>query len=455
MTALLDLCRAAVDHATSSEEVECYAEEVRRFEILVDEGEVEAASNARTVGVGIRLVTGGRIGHVYHTNPSVADLGPLVVRARAAAAMATPSEAAGLPDPSTIRPVADLHKQGVEHFSAEDKIRIAVDLEAAATRGDPRVRRAEETRYGDAVSHVAIASTTGIAGEYSRTDCWCSVTALASSGDAQSAYAFAFDREPAHLDWEGCAADARERAIRVSGGKTAPTGRMPVVLDPFASVEFVEALVEALEVERMESGRSALAGMVGEQVAASSFSVVDDGRMVDGPLPAPFDDEGVSTRSTTMIEHGRLQALLHNSASARRYGAGSTGNGRRTSFRTPAGIWHAAYKTPPSVSPTNLTVAPGDETDEELLRRADGGLYVQEMWGAHSGVDPVSGEFSVAGIGTWIRGGELGEAVAPFTLSGMLPEMLRSIGGTGRRVRFPRSISIGSPLLLVSAAISG
>jgi PmbA protein len=223
-------------------------------------------------------------------------------------------------------------------------------------------------------------------------------------------------------------------------GATKPTTeRLPVVLDPWAASSFLGVLAGSLSAEEVQKGRSLLAERVGEEVASSLLSLVDDGRLTEGPAAAPFDDEGVPTGRTALVEYGVLRGFLHNTETARREGVTSTGNARRSSYR---GV--------PGVSPSNLFVEAGSASANDLLAQAGRAVYVQDVTGVHSGANPVSGEFSVGATGLRVDGGALGEPLREMTVASTLLDMLRAVTAVGSDLRFfPGGGAIGTPTLLV------
>jgi PmbA protein len=212
-----------------------------------------------------------------------------------------------------------------------------------------------------------------------------------------------------------------------------------VVLDPWAAASFLGVLSQALSAEEVQKGRSLLAGLVGQEVGSDVLTLVDDGRLADGPAAAPFDDEGVPTGRTPLVEGGTLKGFLHNSTTARRARTESTGNASRP-----------GYRGTPGVSPTNLFVEPGEGSPEALLARAGRAVYVQDVSGVHSGANAISGEFSVGATGLRVEGGELGEPLREMTIASTLPEVLRSVQAVGSDLRFfPAGGAVGTPTILV------
>ena len=438
MADLGDLCRAALAGVGDGEEGEAYALESVRTEVKARGAEVEALTSAASRGVGVRVIAGGRMGYAWAADPSPDEAAALMAAARDAASYATPDEANALPEPSAAEELPDLFREAVPAVEPARKVELALDLERATVSAAPDVPRVEEVIYGDAVSRVALASTAGLAAEYRRTDCWCVALAIAErDGDTQTGFSFAVAREPADLDHEAVGREAAERGARLLGAVKPATERLPVVLDPWAAAAFLGVLASGLSAEEVQKGRSLLAGKVGERVASGILTLVDDGRLPDGPASAPFDDEGVPTSRTLLIEGGVLRGYLHNTVTARRDGTVSTGNAARPSYR---GV--------PGVSTSNLVVAPGSEGPQALLASAGRAVYVQEVKGVHSGANPVSGEFSVGAAGLRVEGGALGEPLREMTIASTLPEVLGSVQTIGSDLRFAAG-GIGTPTILV------
>jgi PmbA protein len=437
---LPDLSRTALSGAREDEEAEAYAGSSRRTEVRARRGEVDALTASESRGVGVRVIAGGRLGYAWAADPSEAEAAELLATARASAEYSTPDEANALPAAREFEEVAGLYRPAVSKLTSERKVSLAIELERAATSARPEVRKVEDVVYADSISRVSIASTTGVDASYERTDCWCIVSALAErDGETQSGFSFRVAREPDELAWGEAATEAADRGARLLGGRKPATERLPVVLDPWAAAAFLGVLASALSAEEVQKGRSLLAGLVGQQVASEVVSLIDDGRLEDGPAAAPFDDEGVPTARMPVIEAGVLRGFLHNTRTARREGVESTGNASRPS-----------YHGPPGVSPTNLFVEPGQDDHEAILRKADRAVYVQEVSGVHSGANPVSGEFSVGATGLVIENGSLGGPLREMTIASTIPEVLKAIVAAGSNLRFfPGGGAIGTPTLLV------
>lgn len=436
---LLELCEAAILPARDGEQAEAFAAESRRTQVKTRAGEVDSLSASESRGVGVRVVIDGRLGYAWSADPGTGDAAELVEAARANASLATADEANQLPVASPEGVLPWLFRPSMAALETTQKVALALDLERAATSSHPDVRKVEDVLYGDSVTRVALASTVGTSGEYARTDCWCMVSALAErDGETQSGFSFRVARETDELAWREVASEAAVRGSRLLGAKKPETERLPVVLDPWAAAGFLGVLANALSAEERQKGRSLVAGLVDELIASPTVTLVDDGRLPEGPASSPFDDEGVPTTRTVLVDEGRLRGFLHNSVTARRDGEESTGNASRPSYR---GV--------PGVSPSNLFLLPGPEASEEVLGQAGRAVYVQELTGLHSGANPVSGEFSVGATGLRLDGGALGQPLREMTIASTLLDVLKHVVAVGSDLRFYGG-SVGSPTLLIA-----
>jgi PmbA protein len=426
---------------------EAYASRDTGREVRVHGGEVESLTAATQTGIGIRAWDGQRVGYAYGTDLSEAGVTALAARAAEMAAVADEDEFAAPPAPAEIEAIPGLDNPSVAEWSAGQVADIALTVERTALAADPRIAGVETAVYADSTEQVAIASSTGIAASYESSNCFAYLQALAEGdGGRETGLGFGLARGPADLDPEAIGAEGAERAVAMIGAGKPASRSCPVVLDPTVAASFAGLIGAALGARAVQRGRSPFAGRLGDELASTSFALHDDGRDPAGAASAPFDGEGVPRRCTALIEGGALRAFLYDTYTANREGTNSTGSASR-----------AGYRSLPSVSASNLVVAAGDLSTAELLAQAGEGVFVTDVAGLHSGVNPVTGVFSVGASGRIIRNGALAEPVREFTIAGELVSMLRAVVAAGSEARWvPFGGSVSTPPLLVSElAISG
>ena len=435
---------AAVDAGAS--DAEAWAEESTSRRVRVYAGEVESLSDAGGRGIGVRAFAGTRAGYAYGTDLSDEGVAETARAAREAAELADEDEYEGLPEAVGTSDVDGLASAGFADWPTERVVDLALAVDRAA-RAPEGVTQVENSVYSDGRGSVALANSRGFAASYEATQAWAYSSAFAGEGaDLMTGLGVGMGRDPAALDPEAIGTEAAERALALAGARQPESRRCPVVLDSFVAASFVGFIGSMLSADAVQRGRSLFAGREGDEVAGPALRIADDATDPEGPSSAPFDGEGVPTRRTALIEDGRLLGFLYDSRTARRAGRSTTGNASRGS-----------YRTPPAVGTSNLVVEPGDLDMTSLVAEASSGLYVTDVAGLHSGVNPVSGTFSVGATGRLIENGELGRPVREITIASDLVSMLKAVRFSGSESRWvPFGGSVKSPPLLVAEmAVSG
>lgn len=424
---------------------EVYLEDSRRTRVAVSAGRVESVSERTDLGLGLRVFVGGGVGFAFSS-----DLGAEAVRralgqAEEIARLVEPDDAWRLPEPRENLPLPFPNDDpALSEMETQERIDFALVAERAAREVDPRVRKTREAVYRDYAGRVHIASSCGLRASYSWSRALVCLEIAATDGDrSEVGYHADFALGRQSLDPAEVGRAAAAKALAKLGGVPARTGRQRVVLDREVVAGLLEVFSPAFSARRVLKGTSALAGSLGERVAAEPVTLVDDPRLPGGYGSAPVDGEGLPTRRVTLIEHGYLRGYLHDSFSAAKMNVGVAGNSVR-----------ASYLSAPYVAPMNLVLLPGDDRLPALVERAGTGLYVSEVMGLHT-VDPVSGDFSLGGSGRRIVGGRLAEPADRLAFSGNLLELLRDVEAVGADLKlFPGGGGAPS-ILLRELSIAG
>ena len=443
---LLDLAVRVAGWARDGEQVEAFVARGRETEIRVFEGDVESLSSAESSGIGIRVVAGHRQGFAYAGSLDDDVIAETLEDARDNAGFATEDEYLGLATPDGVEPASlDLWRDDLFGYPTEDKVARAIELERAVRAGDRRIRQLRASEWGDAAVESAVATSTGIAAYTRRTACYLSAEAIAGEGDdTQTGSGYSVGRGPADLDLDRAAADAVLRATRLLGAVKPRSAHVTVVLEPRITATLLAILAGTLDGESVLKGRSLFADRLGEEVAVPSFTLVDDPTDPDAYSAATYDAEGLATRRNLLVDGGRLQMFLYNTYSARRAGTRSTGSAVR-----------AGYRGGPGTGARAVSLLPGQHSPERIYEMVGDGLLVQSVSGIHSGVNPVSGEFSVGADGVLIQGGALAGPVREFTIASTIQKMLTGVVAVGDDLeRLPSSAS-GLTLAISDVSMSG
>jgi PmbA protein len=431
---LLELATDVVKRALArgATDAECTIAEGEEFTANVRMRELESLTEAGSRGAGLRILVGRRTGASYTSDLSPEGIAKLVDSAVELADITTEDPHADLPGREELGSLPgdlQLYSQDVEGLETAVKVDLAKRAEEAALSFDPRIDNSEGASFDTHLGRHIFANSRGFAGEYRSSYCSLGVAPVARSGDSMERDSWdTISRRFAGLETpESVGRTAARRALRRLNAVKVDTQKVPVVFEPRTARSLLDHIYEAVHGMSVYRHESFLAGMLGEKVASEDVTVIDDGTIPGLFGTSPFDDEGVPSRRTVVIEHGVLKNYLLNSYAARKLGMKTTGNASR-GLTGNAGIGHG-----------NFYVEKGVQTPEQILAGIPNGFYVTELIGF--GVNVVTGDYSRGAAGLWIRNGELAYAVSEVTIAGNLKEMLLGLEALGSDLEFRRSMS--------------
>ena len=399
---------------------EVYVEDRDGMNLRLEDGRIEQTSGGREAGAAVRLLSGERTYYAY--SDALDEAGLSAAADAVAAAGRAGAGGAAVVHLGAVRRLPDAHPVAVP----PDGVAIARKAELVRA-GDEAARSAGAevaqviAGYGDVRQKVLIANSLGDLVFDDRTRLRFSVQVVARRGDViQTGHETVGGSAGFELLDESVArqtaATAAQKAVTMLDSRPAPVGAMPVVLaNGFGGTLFHEACGHGLEADAIAKGASIYAGKMGEVVAAPHVSAYDDGSIPNGWGSQAFDDEGVPTQKTLVIEEGRLTGYLYDRLRARQMGAEPSGNGRRQSFR------HV-----PIPRMTTTYIAPGEATPDDVIAATPRGFYAKSLAGGQ--VEPASGAF-VFGVaeGYLIEDGRITTPLRGATLVGNGIDILMKI----------------------------
>jgi len=434
MHSLQHITQQVIDRAKKSgaSAADVMFREDETFSVTVRMAEIETLKEAISRNLMLRVFIGKRTATSHTSDVSGPAVERLVAETVEMARLTSEDESGGLPEQSFFQgnvPDLNLLDPTWENLTPEERIGLAVRTEKAALSTDKSITNSEGASFEYARSRVALANTVGFSGEYEGTTAalFCVPVAQSKDGMQRDHWMSAARHRHQMETPEEIGRKAAERAIRRLGARKIPTCRVPIVFDPLSARSLLSHVFDAVAGGAIYRRSSFLVDQIGQTVAPSNVTLVDDARMPAGLGSSPFDDEGVATQTTPIIENGTLRNYLHSAYTARKLGARPTGNGSRAG----SGVV--------TIGPTNFYLKAGAYTPEEIVRSIKSGLYVVELIGF--GVNTVTGDYSRGAVGLWIENGQLTHPVQEVTIAGNLREMLKNIEMVGNDVTFLGSIA--------------
>jgi PmbA protein len=404
----------------------------------VRDGEVENAITRGERGIGVRVLRGGHVGFAFSSDLSADGIEECVTAARDIAEVTEPDADVSIATRAIDSPDLGLYEDGIDGRSVMDRTNVALAVERAAKSVDPRVTGFRKTSYSDGTMTTIVATTADVRGTYRETYFSVGTSAVASEGeDRQIGYHGEAKRQFAAVDPAAVGRRSAELAVGKLGAQPFVTQTLPIVLDPYMGMALLGALVPLFSADSVIKGKSLFAGKVGEAVASDRVTIVDDARTPGALRTAPFDGEGVTTTTRTLVDAGVLRGYLSSLKTAKKMAQKPTGNARRGSYATPSRIGAA-----------NFHLAPGTTLPDTLIKGLDRSLRVTSLLNLHT-IDPISGEFSLGATGDYLERGERKYPVQGITIAGNLTTLLSSITGVANDLVFGSS-GLGSPTFVIS-----
>jgi PmbA protein len=418
--------------AAGATDAECTVSEGEEFSANVRMRELESLKEAGSRGAGVRALIGHYAGSASTSDLSLEGIERLVRSAIELAGVTNEDPHGGLPEAGELGSLTGdlgLHSPGVADLATELKIETAKRAERAALAADPRIANSEGASFDSYLGRHVFVNSRGFAGEYRTSYCSLSAVPVARDGDSMerdywSSLARNFDGLE---DPEKVGLTAARRALRRLHPVKVETQKVPVVFEPRVARSLVGNIFEAVHGMAVYRQQSFLAGKLGEKVASGRVTIIDDGTIPGLFGTSPFDDEGVPSRRTVVIEQGVLKSYLLNCYAARKLSMKTTGNASRGLAGNP-GIGHG-----------NFFLEKGTETPEQIIGGIRNGFYITEVQGF--GVNSMTGDYSQGAAGLWIRDGELAFPVAEVTIAANLRDMLLGMEAVGDDLEFRGSVA--------------
>jgi TldD protein len=435
---------------------EIFFEDKKSNVLSLENSKLEKVKTGFNLGMGIRVLTNGQVSYAYTDDLSRDSL---FTTAKAAGAASQKNKQLEVVD-LTTKDVSNSHPIEISPDTVEkkEKAELVKEINQAALAYDDSVQQVK-VDYIDYNQKIKIANSEGLFAEDERTRTRIRAHVIAGDGEQiqtgsesiglHQGFELFKEHQPEEIGKEA----ARQASVMLRANP-APSGPMPVVINnSFGGVIFHEACGHGLEADAVQKGSSVFADKIGEEVASSKVTAIDDGSVKNAWGSFNIDDEGTSAQKTVLIEDGVLQNYMYDLRAARKEGVSSSGNGRRNS-----------YRSVPVPRMTNTFIAPGEKEPEQIIGAVEEGLYAKKLSGGQ--VDPATGEFVfTVSEGYLINKGELAEPVRGATLVGKGIDVLKKISMIGNDLELAPGMcgkkgqkvptSVGQPTLLVDEITVG
>ena len=401
---------------------------------VLEEGIVKEGSFSLDQGVGVRALAGEKTGFSYS---NALTLPALLQAAQASRSIA---QAGRSVQPVAIQAVTHTPLYSADNplevISREDKVALLKKIDLATRALDARICQVTVSLTGS-WEQILVATLDGRLAADVRPLVRFNVSVIiehngrrergSAGGGGRTDYRYFLEQDRAM----SFAREAVRQAQVNLEAIAAPAGMLPVVLGPgWSGVLLHEAVGHGLEGDFNRKGSSAYSGKVGQQVASSLCTIVDDGTLIGRRGSLSIDDEGTPSQYNTLIENGVLRGYMQDTMNARLMGVAPTGNGRRES-----------YAHVPMPRMTNTYMLAGESDPEEIIRSVKRGIYCANLGGGQ--VDITSGKFVFSTSEAYlIEDGKITAPVKGATLIGNGPEAMRQVAMVGNDLELDGGVGV-------------
>ena len=420
------------------EEFEIYFLSGGNTSLKVYEGKIENFSDSQNQGISFRGKFDGKMGYSYTESFTEDDADFLINEAGENASIIESEDEQIIYDGKGEYVPVETYNSNLENIKISQIENFLINMEKEAKNLDSRVKNINSCMFGMGKGERIIKNSKGVFLKDKGNVAYTYLSLKAEeNGIIKTGSDFKVGRKFEEFDFKKIAQNAVSDAVSKLNPISINLKESKCIIENLAFTSLIDSMAGIFSAEAVQKGVSLLKGKLGEKIAGEKFSLVDDPHLKDGEGSSSFDAEGVPTKYKELIADGILKTYLYNLKTAKKDGVNSTGNASKGGYKGTIGI-----------SSFNLYVKKGEKSFEELLKEIGNGVLITDFTGLHSGLNSISGDFSLAAEGFLIKNGKKYEPLNQMTVAGNFFELLKDIEEIGNDLKFSLS-STGSPSVLI------
>jgi len=421
------------------EEVEVYVRSSKSLDITLFQNEIDSYNISENEKVTVRGAYQGKLGYVNTENLKDDQVEVIVDKLIENARVVTSKEPYVIFEGSPSYPSVNNDSDDFSLIPANKKIDVLHNLYAEIKNADERIKTVDQVNYGEQVEKVQLFNSKGLALSKHYAFAYIVASAVAAhEDDTRSAYDYQLVKHFADFDVKAIASNIVERLVSSLHPTRMASNKYPVVIENKTMASLLGAFVSMFSGEAAVRNLTLLKGREGEVIGSDKVTIVDDPLFEKSIFAHSFDDQGVACFKKEIVSKGVFNTLLYDLKTAMILGKQPTGNGFSN-----------------TCAPTNLYLQAGDVSFDEMIKDIKEGLYVTSLAGLHSGLNPVSGDFSAQASGYKIVDGKVAGPVSLIVVSGNFLSLLKDVENVANDLVTTIS-GVSSPSVLVKElAVSG
>lgn len=422
------------------ENSEIYVTNSESLEISIYQQEVESYNLDKSFGLSFRGIINGKIGYSHTRILDEASVDMLITTAKNAALLIENEDTQFIYKGDEKYEKVICYYEDLDNIDPKDLIDLGLKMEEECKNYNPNVVNIGGCKITYSKGEVQISNTKGLNLKNKENILYAYIIPIVEiDGEKQDGTGYKIATNINQIDPKEIAKIGVDEALSKINSNVIKTGNYKIALYNEAMVSLLSAFCGVFSADATQKGLSLLKDKENTMIASEKVTIIDNPLLDNGLSSAPFDDEGVATFKKEIVSNGKLTTLLHNLKTANKANTKSTGNGFKSS-----------YATSVAVSPSNFYIEKGNLSFDEILENIGEGLLITDFAGLHSGANAITGDFSLAAKGFYIKDGKKEYPVDQITVAGNFFKLLKDIEEVGDDLKFPLS-SVGSPTVIASS----
>ncbi len=437
------LFKKAIDQGFTDCEIYYYSG--KSIGINIFKGEIEKFNNATNGGLSFRGFYNGKIGYSYTEQLSKDIIDKILQYAKENSEIINEDEKEEIYQGDSHYSDVTTFYTDIEKIDVDTLIKKALAIEKAVLSYDNKITSCNHCMISKSSGDIYISNTKGLELTQKSNYIVAYASALAKENNVvKSGVEIKGGFNINDIDANYIGQSAAKKALSYLNSTSLPSKKYNIIFENESFSDLLSCFLSNFCAENIQKGFSLLKGKLNKKIANDKITILDEPLMEGGYNSSSFDSEGVACYNKTLVENGILKTYLYNLKTAKKDGVKSTGNGFKN-----------GYKGKISISPTNFYIKNGKTPLNILFNNMKNGIYISELSGLHSGVNEISGDFSVLASGYLIENGKKSRPVEQITIAGNFYNMLIDIKDISNDLKFSLN-GVGCPSIFVGElSVSG
>ncbi len=423
------------------EECEVYYVKGDSMSIRVFNKDLNQFSNSINHGLSFRGMINGKMGYAFTESLEESVIENLLENAKLNATLLENLDKEEIFEGAKEYPNFKVYDESLNEITTEYKTQLVFDIEKYTYSLSDKVFQVSNCSINTGESEVYIANTKGLEVGYVANLAYVIIGVIVKDGDStKQHYDYWYGNDIKNFDYKKLCDSIVENALKRTNAKSVESGKYDIILHREAMISFLSSFSGVFSAKAVQDNLSLLKGKLGEKIASEKITIIDDGTLIDGKMQVPFDSEGYPTERTVLVDKGVLKSFLHNSKTALKDNVKSTGNGFKSS-----------YKSTITIQTTNFYLENGKTSYNNLKKQLNKGIIIDDLSGLHSGLNTVSGDFSLLASGFLVEDGAITKPVDQITIAGNFYDILKCVEEVADDIKYDMAgnATIASPSILV------